>query len=306
MRKLGLILALFSGNLSACELYKEWTVEKVLKTNQAIPSVSYFETYIGTTIKKAPIRLKYCGERLDSQACFEKLRSLPIADLIKIQDLVGHDEKLIHEKSGKADVEEFLIKEFSDPSNIFVERQYADRQRMPIMIYQMHHKHHFLNMTAATCQEKMKYEKGKLMFQKLEVKPSPELLEFMRTVKFENKDYYYAFDEVVLKFNDSKLAGEFISLCVENADKACALGQVPGDPDACNLQRAVMMTAIRYSQYSFQMAYFESVRDDGHRLYPSTGEKLLNKLVLQPQEKVEEFNRRSDADANCIPQTQKF
>lgn len=305
MKKLGLLLTLISGNISACEVYKDWTVEKVLKTNEAIPSISYFESYAAATMKKPAIRLKYCGERLDSKACFEKLMALPTPDLIKIQELVGHEEKLIHEKSGKADVEEFLLKEFSDPSNLFEDRQYADRQRVPVMIYQMHHKHQFLNMTAATCQENLKYEKGKLMYQKLEVKSSPELLEFMRKVKFENKDFYYAFDEVVTKFDTSKLASEFLSLCVENTDKACVLGR-GAEPDACNLQRTIMMSAVRYSQYSFQMAYFEASRPDGHRLYSSTGEKLMNKLVLQPQEKVEEFNRRSDADENCVPQTQKF
>jgi hypothetical protein len=88
---------------------------------------------------------------------------------------------------------------------------------------------------------------------------------------------------------DSKLGAEYFSLCLENIEKACALEKT--DSKICELKRTVRATAMFYSTYFHQLAYFEVNRDDGNRNYSSSGEKLMNKLVLQTPEMVREFNK---------------
>ncbi len=239
-----LFLIMISSYSFACG--KEPSLESIFSKNNGLPMYSHFKTYIGTLLTKAPLREKYCGEKLDSPACFQTLRKLPIADLIKLQNGIHHEDLLIHEKSNQNDIDEFLVKEFSN-SEARRGLETKDRHRMPLIVLQSDRIEHFLNMVAVECQQLMPQEK-----------PIP-VFDFFKS----------PFESIAMELETPDRGAKFFSDCLENLK------------DDHELQRTVRVTAWKYSEVTHQINYFEAIREDGHRLYPSTPEKLLNRLVLQ-------------------------
>lgn len=270
-----LFLILISSYSLACG--KDITLEKIFSRNNGLPAYSHFQTYLKTLLTKAPLRDKHCGDKFDSPACFQKLRQLDLPELIKLQNGLRHEDLLIHENSGQADIDEFLIKEFS---NAEARAGYGskDPHRMPLIILQSDRVEHFLNMLAVQCQQHLVVRKNELYLGKLLVNPPIGLIEFLRQKPLPVADFFKAFEASAISLETSNRGADFFSVCLENIEKSCELTP---DSELCELKRTVKVTAWKYSEVTHQINYFESIRPDGHRLYPSTGEKLLNRLVLQ-------------------------
>lgn len=194
---------------------------------KSVPMYSHFKTYIGTLLTKASLREKYCGEKLDSPACFQKLRKLPIADLIKIQN--G-----IHEK----DIDEFLVKEFSTSE--------ARQGFAPLIVLQSDRIEHFLNMVAVECQQLFPQEK-----------PIP-VFDFFKS----------PFESIAVFLGTPDKGAKFFSACLENLK------------EGHELQRTVSVTAWKYSEVTNQI---------GQRSYVSSGEKLMNSIILQTPQFVKNY-----------------
>ncbi len=288
-----LFVFLISSYSFACG--KDITLEKIFTTNGGLPAFSHFETYLGTLLNKAPLREKYCGEPLNSPACFQKLRKLDLPSLMKLQNGLHHDQLLIHEGSGQDDIDEFLVKEFSNNESRtdFVSE---DRHRMPLIESQAGKIELFLNMMAIQCQQHLKSEKGDLRLGKLLVNIDPDLVAFMRTNPIPVFDYKNAFEETAIFLKTPGRGSMFFGLCLENIEKSCELSP---ELELCELKRTVKAAAWKYSEVTHQINYFEAIREDGHRLYGSTGEKLLNRLVLQTPRFVMDFAAEFKADGVC-------
>lgn len=271
-----IFLLLISSWSIACE--KDVSLESIFSKNNGLPMTFHFKTYIGTLLTKAPLREKYCGEKLDSPACFKKLRELPVADLIKLQNGIRHEDLLIHENSGQSDIDEFLVKEFSN-TEARQGLESKDRHRMPLIILQSDRMEHFLHIAAVECQQHLILNKNELLLDKLLVNSSPDLREFLKRKPLPVFDFFKSpFESIAIFLESPERGAEFFSNCLENLEKSCEL-----NPEAkiCELKRSVRVTAWKYSEVTHQINYFEAVREDGHRLYPSTSEKLFNRLVLQ-------------------------
>ncbi|MES2526018.1 MAG: hypothetical protein V4598_02990 [Bdellovibrionota bacterium] len=271
-----LFLILISSWSIACD--KEVSLESIFAKNDGLPMYGHFKTYIGTLLTKAPLREKYCGEKLDSAACFQKLRKLPIEDLIKLQNGIHHEDLLIHENSGQNDIDEFLVKEFSN-SEVRRGLEIKDRHRMPLIVLQSDRIDQFLKMTAVLCQEHLRLQKNDLLLNKLLVNSTEDLVNFLKIKPLPVFDAFKSpFESMAMALETPDRGAMFFSACLENLEKSCELNP---DSQLCELKRTIRVAAWKYSEVTHQINYFETSRDDGHRLYPSTGEKLLNRLVLQ-------------------------
>ncbi len=274
---------------------KEISLEAIFLKNNGLPTYSHIETYIATLLTKAPLREKYCGEKLNSPACFQKLRKLDLPSLIKLQNGLHHDQLLIHEGSGQADIDEFVVKEFSNNESRtdFISE---DPHRMPLIESQAGKIELLLNMVAVQCQQHFKSEKGELRLGKLLVNRVPDLIEFLRTKPLPVTDYKNAFEETAIFLGTPQRGAIFFGQCLENVEKSCELTP---DLELCELKRTVKAAAWKYSEVTHQINYFEAIREDGHRLYGSTGEKILNRLVLQTPRFVMDFAAEFKADGVC-------
>ena len=281
-----LFLFLISSYSIACG--NPLSLEKIFSENKGLPTRSHFETYLKTLFNKVPLREKYCGEKFDSPACFQKLRKLDLPTLIKIQNGIRHEDLLIHERSGQVDIDEFLVKEFSN-SEARVGFESDDRHRIPLIIKQTDYSENFLNMVAVQCQQHLQQKNNEIHLGKLLVNPPGDLLEFLRKKPLPVFEYSQAFESVALALETSGRAADFFSVCLENVEKSCELTP---ESELCELKRTVNATAWKYSEFTHQINYFEAIRDDGHRLYPSTKEKLMNKLVLRTPVSVMDLSRR--------------
>ncbi len=278
-----LFLLLISTASFAC--VENLTLEKIFTANGGLPSYSHFKVYISALLKKGPLREKYCGEKLDSPACLKKLRKLDNATLIKLQNGLHHSDLLIHENSGQADIDEFLVKEFSNSEGRSVIEDF-DPHRMPLIKLQSDRKDIFLNMLAVQCQQHLTYKKDGLFLGKLLVNSSEDLSSFMKANPLPVAEYSVAFESTAIAFGSADRGAGFFSACLENLEKSCELQP---EQDLCELKRTVRAAAWKYSEVTHQLNYFESIRGDGHRLYPSTGEILVNRLVLQTPKTVLDF-----------------
>jgi hypothetical protein len=155
---------------------------------------------------------------------------------------------------------------------------------------------HFYNMLAVQCQQHLVQGNIKVHLGKLLGKPSADLVEFLKKKPVPVFDYFEAFESVAMALDTPGRGAEFFSLCLENIEKSCELTP---DSELCEMRRTVKATAWKYSEVTHKINYSESIRKDGYRLYSSTGEKLLNKLVLQPPRFVMDFASEFAADSVC-------
>jgi hypothetical protein len=268
-----IFLFLISSYSFACGTALE--LEKIFSENMGLPTRPHLETYLKSVFAKASLREKYCGEKYDSPACFQKLTKLDAPSFLQIQNGIQHEE------SSQSDPHEFLVKEFSN-SEARSGMGPSDPHRMPLIIEQLNWAETTLNMVGVQCQQFLTAGNPLL-------KNAPALDAFLRQKPIPVFDFIHAFEAVALALETPKLSAEFFSLCLENVEKSCALKP---DMELCELKRTFNAVAWKYSGFTHQLRYFEPIRDDEQPAYQSTKEILMNKLVLRSSASVMELSRR--------------
>ncbi len=279
-----IFLLLISSYSYSCGSLK---LEQIFAENQGLPTSPHLEVYLTTLLKKAPLRQKYCGEKFDSPSCLKKLSNLDIPSLVKIQTSVGHTDLLIHENSDQNDIDEFLIKEFSNSESRVMFKS-DDRHRMPLIIKQTDYSDLFLNIVAVECQQELIQKNGEIRVNELLVKPTFDLVTFLQKKPIPVFEYSQAFESIAIFLETPARGAEFFGLCIENVEKSCELSP---KSNLCELKRTANATAWKYSQFTHQINYFEAIREDGHSSFHSTKEMLMNKLVLRSPASVMELSK---------------